>query len=93
MKNKVCTAIATLMLFIPWTIFPLRTFDWALESPVAEIIVYSYATFMILSGIFSSLSYTKGKVKNKWMQVCTVINGIYAVGAIAMIGLVLSNLF
>ncbi len=93
MKNKVCTAIATLMLFIPWTIFPLRTFDWALESPVAEIIVYSYATFMILSGIFSILSYTKGKVKNKWMQVCTVINGIYAVGAIAMIGLVLSNLF
>ena len=70
-----------------------RTFDWALESPVAEIIVYSYATFMILSGIFSILSYTKGKVKNKWMQVCTVINGIYAVGAIAMIGLVLSNLF
>lgn len=93
MKNKVCTAIATLMLFIPWTIFPLRTFDWALESPVAEIIVYSYATFMILSGIFSILSYTKGKVKNKWMQVCTVINGIYAAGAIAMIGLVLSNLF
>ena len=50
MKNKICTAIATLMLFIPWTILPLRTFDWALESPAAEIIIYSYAAFMIFSG-------------------------------------------
>ncbi len=46
MKNKICTAIATLMLFIPWTILPLRTFDWALESPAAELIIYSYAAFM-----------------------------------------------
>ncbi|MFR0973879.1 MAG: hypothetical protein ACLSE9_05495 [Acutalibacteraceae bacterium] len=47
MKNKILTAISTIMLFIPWTILPLRTFDWALESPVAEIMVYSYAAFMI----------------------------------------------
>ena len=63
------------------------TFDWALESPVAEIMVYSYAAFMIFSGIFSILSYTKGKVKSKLMQVCVVINSIYAVGAIAIIGM------
>ena len=50
MKNKILTAISTIMLFIPWTILPLRTFDWALESPVAEIMVYSYAAFMIFSG-------------------------------------------
>lgn len=93
MKNKICTAIATLMLFVPWTIFPLRTFDWALESPVAEIIVYSYAAFMIFSGLFSILAYTKGKVKNKWMQVCTVINGIYMAGAFAIIGMAIANLF
>ena len=72
MKNKILTAISTIMLFVPWTILPLRTFDWALESPVAEIMVYSYAAFMIFSGIFSILSYTKG---------------IYAVGAIAIIGM------
>ena len=71
----------------PRTILPLRTFDWALESPVAEIMVYSYAAFMIFSGIFSILSYTKGKVKSKLMQVCVVINSIYAVGAIAIIGM------
>ena len=73
--------------FHPDPILPLRTFDWALESPVAEIMVYSYAAFMIFSGIFSILSYTKGKVKSKLMQVCVVINSIYAVGAIAIIGM------
>ena len=81
MKNKILTAISTIMLFVPWTILPLRTFDWALESPVAEIMVYSYAAFI------SILSYTKGKVKSKLMQVCVVINSIYAVGAIAIIGM------
>lgn len=93
MKNKICTAIATMTLFVPWTILPLRTFDWALESPVAEIMIYSYAAFMVFSCIFSVLAYTKGKVKNKWMQVCTVINGIYAVGAIAILCMAITSLF
>lgn len=92
MKNKICTAIATIMLFVPWTILPLRTFDWALKSPVAEIMIYSYAAFMIFSGIFSILAYTKGKVKNKWMQVCVAINSIYTVGAIAIIAMSIMTL-
>lgn len=85
MKNKIITAVSTVMLFVPWTILPLRTFDWALESPVAEIMIYSYAAFMIFSGIFTVAAYIKGGVKNKLMQICTVINGLYAVGAIAII--------
>lgn len=85
MKNKILTAISTIMLFVPWTILPLRSFDWALKSPVAEIMIYSYAAFMIFSGVFSILVYTKGRVKSKLMQVCTIINSIYAVGAAAII--------
>ena len=87
MKNKILTAISTITLFVPWTILPLRSFDWALESPVAEIMIYSYAAFMIFSGIFSILVYTKGKVKSKLMQICVVINNIYAIGAIAIIAM------
>lgn len=83
MKKKIITAISTLMLFIPWTILPLRTFDWALQSPTAGILISCYAVFMIFSGIFSVAAYTKGNVKNKWMQLCTAINSIYAVGGIA----------
>lgn len=85
MKNKILTAISVIMLFIPWTILPLRSFDWALESPTAEIMIYSYAALMIFSGIFSMLVYTKGKVKSKLIQVCAVINSIYAVGAIVIL--------
>ena len=91
MKNKLCTTVSTLMLFIPWTILPLRTFDWALESPAAEIIIYSYAAFMIFSGLFSVFSYTAWKVRNKWMQLCVAINCIYAVGAAGIVGLSIMN--
>lgn len=59
MKNKILTVISTIMLFVPWTILPLRTFEWALESPVAEIMIACYATFMIFSGVFTIISYVK----------------------------------
>lgn len=77
------------MLFIPWTILPLRSFPWALESPAAEIMISSYAAFMIFSGIFTILSYTRWQVKGIWMQVCTAVNGIYAVGGIAAFALMI----
>lgn len=89
MKEKLYTFLAVVMLFVPWTILPLRTFDWALESPAAEIMIYSYAGFMIFSGVFSIYSYTKGQVKNRWMQICAVINGIYAAGAAVIICFIL----
>ena len=87
MKGKILTAVSTLMIFIPWTILPLRTFDWALESPTAEIIIYSYAAFMVFSGIFTLLSYTTAGVKNNLMKICLVITLMYAVGAVAIIGM------
>lgn len=92
MKNKVLTAVSVVMLFVPWTILILRRFDWALESPAAEIMIYSYAAFMVFSGIFSILVYTKGKVKSKLMQVCVAINSIYAVGAIGIICMTIPGL-
>ncbi len=93
MKDKICTAISAVMLFIPWTILPLRSFDWALKSPVAQIMICGYAAFMIFSGVFSILAYTKGKVKNKGMQVCTVINSVYAVGGAAALCMVIAGRF
>ncbi len=79
MKNKILTVISSIMLFVPWTILPLRTFDWALESPVAEIMIFCYAAFMIFSGIFTAISYTKAKVQNNLMKVDLVVNSLYAV--------------
>ena len=93
MKNKICTAIATIMLFVPWTILPLRTFDWALESPVAEIMVYSYAAFMIFSGIFTICAYRRSAARGRWLQLCTLINTIYAVGAFAILCMMAAGRF
>ena len=87
MKEKILTAVSTLMIFIPWPILPLRTCSWALESPAAEIIIYSYAAFMVFSGIFTLLSYTTAGVKNILMKICLVITLMYAAGAVAIIGM------
>ncbi len=65
MKSKILTAVSVVMLFVPWTILPLRVFDWALQSPVAEIMIYSYAAFMAFFGhLFHPRLYQrKSKIK------------------------------
>lgn len=81
-KNTILTILCTLMLFIPWTILPLRSFQWALESPVAEIMISCYGAFMIFSGLFTAIVYAKLKIQHNLMKLCVVINGIYALGGI-----------
>lgn len=77
--------ISTLMILIPWTILPLRSFPWALESPAAEIMISGYAAFMIFSGVFTILAYTKAHIQHIWMKVCVGINSIYMTGGIAVL--------
>ncbi|XCP84038.1 hypothetical protein ABXS75_13265 [Roseburia hominis] len=92
MKKKLNMILCTIMLFVPWTILPLRTFDWALKTPVAQIMISCYAAFMIFSGVFTLLVYRKDDTKSKWLQLCTVVNGIYAVGGAAAFFLMFPNL-
>ena len=89
MKNKILTAVSTIMIFVPWTILPLRTFDWALESPAAEIMIACYAVFMVFSGVFTILSYVKAKAENSLMKVCLVVNSLYAVAGITFLGMMI----
>lgn len=89
MKNNILTIISTIMLFIPWSILPLRTFDWALKSPTAEITITCYAIFMIFSGIFTGISYGKAKIQNNLMKVCLIINTLYAIGGIVILGMMI----
>lgn len=93
MKNKILTAVNTLMLFVPWTILPLRSFDWALKSPAAEIMISCYAAFMIFSGVFTLLSYVKAKAQNNLMKVCLIINGLYAIGGVAAFAMMANTYF
>ena len=91
MKNKILTAVSTIMLFIPWTILPLRAYDWALESPVAEIMIACYAAFMIFSGVFTIISYAKAKAQNNLMKVCLVVNSLYAVAGVVFLGMMINT--
>lgn len=93
MKNKILTAVSTIMLFVPWTILPLRTFDWALESPVAEIMIACYAAFMIFSGVFTIISYVKAKAQNNLMKVCLIVNSLYAVAGIVFLEMMINTHF
>ena len=93
MKNKVLTAVSTIMIFVPWTILPLRTFDWALESPAAEIMIACYAAFMIFSGVFTIISYVKAKAQNNLMKVCLIVNSLYAVAGVVFLGMMINTHF
>lgn len=89
MKNKIYTAVSAIMMLVPWTILPLRSYDWALQSPVAEIMISCYAAFMIFSGIFTGLAYGKGKIQNNLMKVCLIVNGLYTAGGVAAFGMII----
>ena len=93
MKNKILTAVSAIMLFIPWTILPLRAFNWALESPVAEIMIACYAAFMIFSGVFTIISYVKAKAQNNLMKVCLIVNSLYAVAGVVFLGMMINTHF
>lgn len=77
MKDKLITVMNTLVVFIPWTILPIRMFDWALKSPNAENIILGYAIFMIIGGIFTITTYSSMSEKNYWLKICLVVNSFY----------------
>ncbi|MBD5554085.1 MAG: hypothetical protein HDQ95_01710 [Roseburia sp.] len=88
MKNKVLTVVSTIMLFVPWTILPLRiNFQWALDY--AHIMIPCYAAFMIFGGVFTVISYVMAKVQNNLMKVCMIVNSSYAVFGVAVFGLMI----
>lgn len=90
MRNKILTVASTIMLFIPWTILPLRiNFQWALDY--ANIMIPCYAAFMIFSGIFTILSYVRAKAQSSLMKVCLIINSLYAVFGAVVLGMMLAQ--
>ena len=86
MKEKVITAVSLITCFVPWSILYLRTFDWALESPAAEISIIGYCLFMIAGGIFAIAAYKRKAARGTLMQLCVAVNGIYAAAGVVLLG-------
>ncbi|GMG65112.1 hypothetical protein TEHIT2_03030 [Tetragenococcus halophilus] len=89
MKDKLITVMNTLVVFIPWTILPIRMFDWALKSPNAENIILGYAIFMIIGGIFTILTYSRIEEKSNLLKICLIVNSFYLCFGLFALGMVL----
>ena len=74
MKEKILTIVSTVILFIPWTILPFRTFQWALASLAAEIMITCYAVFMILGGAFTAFAYAgmRARSNSAWLETASM---------------------
>lgn len=91
MKEKVLTALSVIALFVPFTIFSIRENEWALKSPTAEIMIASYAVFMILCGVFAIFLYKKENIKNTVMKISLTANCIYMTGGVIAIAMMIST--
>lgn len=91
MKEKILTAISATMVFVPWTILWFRRYEWALEMPTAVRMIICYAIFMIFSGVFTMLSYIQGKAQNLCMKLCLMINGVYGVFGMLVLGMIIQQ--
>lgn len=90
MRNKMINIVCLFIVFVPWTILPLRSnFQWALDY--AEIMIPCYAVFMIFGGVFTILSYINAKAQNALMKICLVINGIYAFFGILVVAMMVTQ--
>lgn len=80
MKNRLFTIMNIFFIFVPWSILPLRTNAWALESPAAQIIIASYALFMVGCGVFAIFCYTRQGIRHTIMKICLVVHLLYMAG-------------
>lgn len=85
------SVINFLLIFVPWTILPLRQNKFALEAPYAEIIIGIYSLFILAAFIFSLLLYTKKKMRDILSSIALIVNGIYAVGVVGIICISIPN--
>lgn len=95
-NNKKITAISVISLLtvlLPWTILYVRTYDFALKSPWAEIVIGIYSLLILVFFGFSAFVYFGIKRKNAMTALAVAINGIYAVGTIALVGISIPGWF
>lgn len=88
MKGNVVNIMNSLIVLVPWAIIPIRKFDWALVTPNAERIILGFAIFMMIGGIFTIVTYPKGR-KNNYSRICLVINSLYLLFGLFAIGTIL----
>ena len=86
-KITPASVVAFLLAFVPWTILLIRTQEWALKSPAAEITIGIYCVEIILAFLYCLILYTKTHHKVALASIGLVVNGLYAAGVLGLIGI------
>ena len=86
-KITPASVVALLLAFVPWTILLVRTHEWALKSPAAEITIGIYSVEIILAFLYCLILYTKKRHKDVLASIGLVANGLYAAGILGLIGI------
>lgn len=92
-KISFLSFINFILIFVPWSIIYLRQYEFALESPNAEMIIAGYSIFIIASFIFSLVLYTYKKKRDVLSSIALFINGVYTAGVIGIIGMSITSWF
>jgi hypothetical protein len=74
-----------ILTFVPWTILILRQYDFALQSPAAEIIITVYCIYIAGAFAFSLYLHTKKNMRDILSGIALILNSIYLAGALVMI--------
>lgn len=93
-ENKKITplsAVSLVTVLIPWTILYVRTYEFALRSPWAEIIIGIYCGVILLLFAFSLFVYAGKKHKDILAALAVTIHGIYALGTLVVVGINIPN--
>jgi len=91
MKEKVVHVICCVLMVLPFTLLVFRQNAWTLESPMAECLILSYASIMILGAAFSWIMYGVGNVKDTLMKFFCALHSIYGVTGAGIILLYLTQ--
>lgn len=74
-----------ILTFVPWTILILRQYDFALQSPGAEIIIAIYCVYIAAAFAFSLYLYKKKNMRDVLSGIALVLNSIYLAGVLVLV--------
>lgn len=92
-KISAMSVISLMTVLLPWTILYVRTYDFALVSPWAEIIIGIYSLLILCFFAFSAFVYFGKKRKDVIAALALMVNGIYAVGTVVLVGVSIPGWF
>lgn len=82
---KPLSILVFLLMFVPWTIFVLRQYEFAMVMPNATIIIGIYCVEILVAFVLTAFVYFRKRVRDILSSIALVVNGMYAVFVIGIV--------